>query len=59
MEFQRNVIVLFIAMLRGSGLVIFFRIQFFYSYDKAIQLNPNYTAAWNNKGIALRNLGRC
>lgn len=28
------------------------------SYDEAINLNPNYISAWNNKGIALFRLGR-
>jgi tetratricopeptide (TPR) repeat protein len=27
-------------------------------FDKAIELDPNYILAWNNKGTALRNLGR-
>ena len=27
-------------------------------YNKAIELNPNYDAAWNNKGNTLENLGR-
>jgi tetratricopeptide (TPR) repeat protein len=27
-------------------------------YDKALLLNPNYVAAYNNKGIALGNLGK-
>ena len=26
--------------------------------DKALELKPDYSYAWNNKGIALRNLGR-
>jgi len=28
------------------------------AFDKAIRLDPNYDAAWNNKGIALKLLGR-
>jgi tetratricopeptide (TPR) repeat protein len=28
------------------------------SYDKALELEPNSTALWNNKGKALANLGR-
>ena len=28
------------------------------SYDRAIELNPQYANAWNNKGNALVNLGR-
>ena len=28
------------------------------AYDDAIKLDPNYAAAWSNKGIALRNLGQ-
>jgi tetratricopeptide (TPR) repeat protein len=27
-------------------------------YDQAIKIDPNYAYAWNNKGIALRNLGK-
>ena len=27
-------------------------------YDKAILIDPNYALAYNNKGIALANLGR-
>ncbi len=27
-------------------------------YDQAIKIDPNYADAWNNKGIALRNLGK-
>ena len=27
-------------------------------YDQAIKINPNYAYAWNNKGIALHNLGK-
>jgi len=27
-------------------------------YDKAIELNPSFTSAWNNKGIALSRLKR-
>ncbi|MGB8153623.1 MAG: tetratricopeptide repeat protein [Nitrososphaeraceae archaeon] len=26
-------------------------------YDRAIELNPNLTATWNNKGYALSRLG--
>ena len=26
-------------------------------FDKALELDPNYKDAWNNKGIALRNQG--
>ena len=29
-----------------------------FSYQKAIQLNPNYVDAWNSKEIALYNLGK-
>ena len=28
------------------------------SYDKALQLTPDYDLAWNNRGIALANVGR-
>jgi len=28
------------------------------NYDKAIELNPSFTSAWNNKGIALSRLKR-
>ncbi|MDA0591683.1 MAG: tetratricopeptide repeat protein, partial [Planctomycetota bacterium] len=28
------------------------------SYDRALELDPKYAFAWNNRGIALRNLGR-
>ena len=28
------------------------------SYDKAVQIKPDFHEAWNNRGIALRNLGR-
>ena len=28
------------------------------SYDKAIEINPNFDDAWNNRGIALKDLGR-
>ena len=31
---------------------------FEFSYNKAIQLNPNDDEAWNNKGNTLNNLGR-
>ena len=34
-----------------------FNINYF-SYDHALQLNPNLDEAWNNKGSALNNLGR-
>jgi len=27
-------------------------------YDQAIKIDPNYAYAWNNKGIALSNLGK-
>ncbi len=27
-------------------------------FDKAIEIEPNYTKAWRNKGVALDNLGR-
>ena len=27
-------------------------------YDQAIKIDPNYAYAWNNKGIALRNIGK-
>lgn len=27
-------------------------------YDQAIKIDPNYAYAWNNKGMALRNLGK-
>jgi Flp pilus assembly protein TadD len=28
------------------------------AYNKAIEINPKYAKAWNNKGIALNKLGR-
>ena len=28
------------------------------SYDKAVEIKPDYHQAWNNRGIALRKLGR-
>jgi Flp pilus assembly protein TadD len=28
------------------------------SYDKALEIKPDKHEAWNNQGIALRNLGR-
>ncbi|MEH2255451.1 tetratricopeptide repeat protein, partial [Nostoc sp.] len=28
------------------------------SYDQALKFKPDYNDAWNNRGIALRNLGR-
>ena len=28
------------------------------SYDKALEIKPDYHVAWNNRGIALDNLGR-
>lgn len=28
------------------------------AYDIAIKLNPNYAAAWNNKGEVLKALGK-
>jgi tetratricopeptide (TPR) repeat protein len=28
------------------------------SYDKALEFKPDYHEAWNNRGIALGNLGR-
>ena len=31
---------------------------FEFSYNKAIQLNPNYDKAWYNKGVFLNDLGR-
>ena len=27
-------------------------------YDKALELNPDYVAAWNDKGVALIRLGK-
>ncbi len=27
-------------------------------FDKALELNPNHVDAWNNKGVALANLGK-
>ena len=27
-------------------------------HDKAIEINPQYSAAWNNKGVALGKLGK-
>ena len=30
----------------------------FFSYNQAIQINPKYNKAWNNKGIILNNLGK-
>ena len=32
---------------------------FEFSYNKAIQLNPMKDDTWNNKGVLLKNLGRC
>ena len=31
---------------------------FLISYEKALQIDSNYLDAWNNKGIALNNLGK-
>ena len=31
---------------------------FFISYDKALQIDSKYSLAWNNKGLALKNLGQ-
>ena len=28
------------------------------SYDEALKINPQYAQAWNNKGVALKNLGK-
>ncbi|MEA5614969.1 tetratricopeptide repeat protein, partial [Nodularia spumigena] len=28
------------------------------SYDRALEFKPDYHQAWNNRGYALRNLGR-
>ena len=28
----------------------------FFSYNQAIQINPKNYSAWNNKGLALKNL---
>jgi Flp pilus assembly protein TadD len=28
------------------------------SYDKALEIKPDFHEAWNNRGIALGNLGR-
>ena len=30
----------------------------FFSYNQAIQLNPKYYLLWNNKGSALKKLGK-
>ena len=31
---------------------------FLISYEKALQIDSNYLDAWNNKGIALKNLAK-
>ena len=28
------------------------------SFDKALQIDSNFSSAWNNKGTALNNLGK-
>jgi Flp pilus assembly protein TadD len=28
------------------------------AFDKAIEINPEYAGAWNNKGVALKLIGR-
>ena len=28
------------------------------SFDKALQIDSNFSGIWNNKGFALRNLGK-
>ena len=32
--------------------------NFLISYDKALQIDSKYSLAWNNKGLALKNLGQ-
>ena len=39
-------------------IIILFLLIFLISYDKALQINSNYSIAWNNKGLALNNLGK-
>ena len=46
-------------MIKASYLRNYFLFHInYFSYDHALQLNPNFDAAWNNKGSALNSLGR-
>ena len=65
MEQQRNCIEEFREILGSSGgvnTIIIIRIitfySMFFSYNQAIQLNPKLDYVWNNKGTALKNLGK-
>ena len=39
-------------------IIILFLLIFLNSYDKSLQIDSNYSIAWNNKGLALNNLGK-
>ena len=39
-------------------IIILFLLIFLISYDKSLQIDSNYSIAWNNKGLALNNLGK-
>ena len=62
MEQQRICIEEFREILGSSGgvntIIIIAFYSMFFSYNQAIQLNPKYDKAWNNKGLALNNLGK-
>ena len=40
------------------NIIILFLLIFLISYDKSLQIDSNYSIAWNNKGLALNNLGK-
>ena len=62
MEQQRTSIALFREIFGSSGVVntiiIIAFYSIFFSYNQAIQINPKNYSAWNNKGLALKNLGK-
>ena len=39
-------------------IIILFLLIFLNSLDKSLQIDSNYSIAWNNKGLALKNLGK-
>ena len=39
-------------------IIILFLLIFLNSLDKSLQIDSNFAYAWNNKGLALNNLGK-
>ena len=39
-------------------IIILFLLIFLNSLDKSLQIDSNFAYVWNNKGLALKNLGK-